>query len=1733
MRNTKLWSVLLVSVLLCACVLGVLFTGASAVDVAKTYTVNTANTENDEASLSFKSIADALSFAAEQEWKTNETLVIKFTGTEAAKVGTSELAFGQKTIWRRVDAETGAAVYGNKLPIEIVGQSGSDADTISVTAKIACANDYTFKDLTLNNWTNKVAIYAGSGQITLNSLKSTGDSNTGGKMYADSYTAEAFEGWYAEDFNALKDEDDCILTALTFKSTTYYAVSSNSTATGVGAVGTAYADSYSYTAPSANGGESVVITPEKTKAQLEVGSGANVQARLGGYVPKTPARVHTVIIKMTDGGKSKGACGDSGADIGTKITNGNIEIILDSPVFSSLGIRVLYGSSMVNTSDIKDNADGSVEYGNITLRAKNVTGYDGNSVFIDGSGNRVIPGKCIVDVDGWSGTTHTTDHTKSSTSHEFEYIGIGAKKGIETRLKGCLLQAYSGTRMTKSTAHTVSFPIKNELIDCQLATRYYVSSGKNSTAGNIFSAVSFRSDTPLNHKKDKLDENGDKVYGSDGKVVQVADPLTANVGDVTNIWRNVRSEWSYYGVGSVPFTKVGNVVNDIADSYIGGHAYGVGVTADVGTVTNIYDTVEFAADKDFYGTFGSSAVSPVSGAVENIFSDTVKVRDFYGTCYGTADSVTNTITGGEYRKFFGSYKTTVSANIENEIYSGTIPEFYGVCDYDAENDKALNHSVGSIKNTVYGGTIGHYDAYDGEYASYKGRVQTGDFKASNVSYSAPDTRTYFNGAYYATVKNNVENIIEGGTIHAYRGSYYGSAAKVINTVKNGGKSAPQIGPDLAQTAETAYYFGIYGTKATQVENNLMGGTIVYLRGTYHTNSDTYKIQKIYNLIDGAQIKRGYTGVHASVFKEVVTEVKSGNITSAFYPVYSQKKTVGDVVNIISGGAFSGGDVCLGGYGGKLINSVTTTISGDPTFANAVYFGGGSKVWPSRVGSITTEVTGGTFSNTVCGGGRSCYVTGDIDTKLLGGTFKKSVYGGNYEAFRSGSNNADTSFYGKSVDGTIKLTVGELGKAGPMFEHYLSGGEGGVSDNLTKEPVDVLVNFYSGTVTGNFYAGSEGQHSRLATVVSNVYGGTFNGKYFGGTYKSTITGNVTNHFHGGIFNGNVYGGGNNSSIEGTVLNNVYDGFVSNVTYYGGSSSGTVNIVKNVIRGGSFVGNGAIPGNPDSKPSYFDAYLGGEGKVTGGIINEISGGEFKYYTIAGTTGTVVSNSTEGAPAIKNIITGGTFHNFWGGNSKGNSISGDIVNEISGGLFDSFKDSKQTYPNCFNGGNRNGAHAGGNIINNVSGGVFKWNFTAGNNAHQLSMGLPGVEPAYAVTTNITGGIFEGHIYADYRPGTVGDGDFRFATATLNIAQTEGKELAIYATVNQCDSFAANGEAIKIGKKTAIVAENVSGTVSLNQTQGWLCKKYFTIVSGNGKFGEITTASGAFGNFATETYMEGEEGPAYVTRLYGASAVPVATSLILDKKLTVRVLFDPEEIAPYGTDFTFAAALGENALDTVFEEYTVDGVTYASYLIKGIGLGNFAEAIEISGAAIDTMTFSVVGLADTGAEYYENENATYAQLFKSIADLGRKENREDTKYDLVVSAVNWTPGDDQKPKALDERLSMKTIGLVMSDAIGIRLTGETAETLKFIVNGKDVTSNCVVTASEGTFTADMYVKVSMMTSPLNIVITDGEGAAMFTMTVRVDALAEQIAASTEEDAQLIDFALAYVQAADAYVKA
>ena len=79
MRNAKLWSVLLAAVLLCACVIGVLFTGASASDsrIPEATVVY-------EGSLYGESIRENLEFAAEQTWKADDVLEIQFSGTDTS-----------------------------------------------------------------------------------------------------------------------------------------------------------------------------------------------------------------------------------------------------------------------------------------------------------------------------------------------------------------------------------------------------------------------------------------------------------------------------------------------------------------------------------------------------------------------------------------------------------------------------------------------------------------------------------------------------------------------------------------------------------------------------------------------------------------------------------------------------------------------------------------------------------------------------------------------------------------------------------------------------------------------------------------------------------------------------------------------------------------------------------------------------------------------------------------------------------------------------------------------------------------------------------------------------------------------------------------------------------------------------------------------------------------------------------------------------------------------------------------------------------------------------------------------------------------------------------------------------------------------------------------------------------------------------------------------------------------
>ena len=124
MRNAKLWSALLVAVLLCACVLGVLFTGAAASDtrIPTATTTYVVGTDGD-------TIRACLDKAAAENWAANTVLEIQFSGEDSS-------------IFAKPDADNGISGYtmfetatifredNTQLPIVIRGMDEDQAATI-------------------------------------------------------------------------------------------------------------------------------------------------------------------------------------------------------------------------------------------------------------------------------------------------------------------------------------------------------------------------------------------------------------------------------------------------------------------------------------------------------------------------------------------------------------------------------------------------------------------------------------------------------------------------------------------------------------------------------------------------------------------------------------------------------------------------------------------------------------------------------------------------------------------------------------------------------------------------------------------------------------------------------------------------------------------------------------------------------------------------------------------------------------------------------------------------------------------------------------------------------------------------------------------------------------------------------------------------------------------------------------------------------------------------------------------------------------------------------------------------------------------------------------------------------------------------------------------------------------------------------------------------------------------
>ncbi len=156
----KILSLVLSVLLLISCTLGVLFVGAKAETPTVIYTACDYTEEGKE---HFIDITTALADAAAKsgQWKADDILEIRFSGTQSGAGAQDGLLFAQKTIWRE---------DGTKLPITIRGIDTSKSrdaliDLDHAGGWYACANDYTFVNLTMPIGTWGVTFYAGSGNV--------------------------------------------------------------------------------------------------------------------------------------------------------------------------------------------------------------------------------------------------------------------------------------------------------------------------------------------------------------------------------------------------------------------------------------------------------------------------------------------------------------------------------------------------------------------------------------------------------------------------------------------------------------------------------------------------------------------------------------------------------------------------------------------------------------------------------------------------------------------------------------------------------------------------------------------------------------------------------------------------------------------------------------------------------------------------------------------------------------------------------------------------------------------------------------------------------------------------------------------------------------------------------------------------------------------------------------------------------------------------------------------------------------------------------------------------------------------------------------------------------------------------------------------------------------------------------------------------------------------------------
>lgn len=350
----------------------------------------------------------------------------------------------------------------------------------------------------------------------------------------------------------------------------------------------------------------------------------------------------------------------------------------------------------------------------------------------------------------------------------------------------------------------------------------------------------------------------------------------------------------------------------------------------------------------------------------------------------------------------------------------------------------------------------------------------------------------------------------------------------------GGSSDGEITGSTYVKIEGGTFNDIYGGNSHAEAKAIPGNTEVVISGGI-VNGNVFgaslrgSVQGTANLsISGNAVFNGHVFGGSSAEEATVKDINVNISGGTFYLgsnnwVYggsNRAPVTGTITMLISGGTFNGFLACGGNEAIATAQNTSLTITRG-TFHKWVYGGGGN-------GPVTetakTNISGGTFAGSICGGGLNATATcGNTDMTLSNVSLGNNtwVYGGGEEG---------------GVTGLAKVTV----KSGTINK-TVYGGAGGWDTGAACGNTEVVVE--GGTIGWVYGGGNAGNVTETAKV--NISGGTVVNNVYGGGWSGNVTGTATTSVSGEntAVNGFIFGStegygtvGNTSVTVNTSVNN---------------------------------------------------------------------------------------------------------------------------------------------------------------------------------------------------------------------------------------------------------------------------------------------------------------------------------------------------------------------------------------------------------------------------------------------------------------------------------------------------------------------------------------------------------------------------------------------------------------------